>query len=384
MLNILSLLGWSFLPNLVTGWVQAIYYGITIRAGEAKPQPGTPRYAEHRRRIHILVVSVYLAYTIYEADYELQRAGSFYGDLGVGLDATDREIKSRFRRLAATFHPDKVGKGGGDASADMATDPDAVNTYFIHLKTASDTLLDPARRFAYDRFGPAAVGWGAQRCKTVRDYVTVGGQVLLAHYGVSAAALYGLGLLGYMDWGRYERWLAMAALFAFEAHTMTRPGRPAVIDKLLNPLLAFFAGSGTRVPYLPFQAITLARQLSITLSIALMQIGPLLTADTSGGQIATRRHGGGGGAGENDAALRQGLDRLEAAAKGLDSDSSRLLEMEMAPYAGDGDMLAAMRGKVKEWLVQNTIRGDPMVRDALGRSLTKRRVDAPAGARGTR
>ena len=56
----------------------------------------------------------------------------------------------------------------------------------------------------------------------------------------------------------------------------------------------------------------------------------------------------------------------------------------MAPFAGDEEMLASLKGKIKEWLVQNTIRADPMVRDALGRSLQKRRVDAPAGAKGNR
>ncbi|KAJ2994663.1 hypothetical protein NUW58_g1489 [Xylaria curta] len=53
----------------------------------------------------------------------------------------------------------------------------------------------------------------------------------------------------------------------------------------------------------------------------------------------------------------------------------------MAPFAGDPEAVTDMRSKLKEWLVQNTIRADPMVRDALGRSLQKRRVDAPAGAR---
>ena len=57
--------------------------------------------------------------------------------------------------------------------------------------------------------------------------------------------------------------------------------------------------------------------------------------------------------------------------------------MEMSPFVGDQAALKVVQGKVKEWLVQNTIRNDPMVRDALGNELQKRRV-APAGARGTR
>ncbi len=144
--NLLSYVGWTFLPNvrdpeyahlsfclvhqnvaacellysaedsvliceqLVTGWVQSIYYGITIRAGDPKPQPGSPRYLKHRRRIHILVVFTYLLYTIVEADYEIRRGRNFYQDLGLSPDVNDKAIKSRFRRLyvlAPAYHPQR-------------------------------------------------------------------------------------------------------------------------------------------------------------------------------------------------------------------------------------------------------------------------------------
>ncbi|KAH8893183.1 hypothetical protein GQ53DRAFT_104148 [Thozetella sp. PMI_491] len=362
----LSLIGWTFLPQLVTGWVQTIYYSITIRAGDRKPQPGTPRYAEHRRRIHILVVSLYLLYTIYEADYELQNSGSFFSDLGVPLNASEREIKSRFRRLAALHHPDKATATDGN-QAD-------INAFFVHLKTAADTLMDPARRFAYERFGPDIVDW--QRCTTIRDYVMRGWQVIIPYYGAAAAILYGLGLLGYLDWGRYERWLVMALMLCFELHTVTRPYRPVFLEWVVNPVLGLLGG---RSPYLPFQAISLARKLSVTVYIAFSQLGPMLAADTSSGQLVVA------GKGKNEEKLLQdGLDRLDAAVKALDLDAVRLIEMEIAPFAGDQDALRNVGGKVKEWLVQNTIRSDPMVRDALGRAFQKRRTDAPAGAKGTK
>ncbi|KAH6845142.1 hypothetical protein B0I37DRAFT_177421 [Chaetomium sp. MPI-CAGE-AT-0009] len=370
---LLSLLGWSFLPGLVTGWTQSLYYSITIRAGDPKPQPGTPRWAEHRRRIHIAVVTLYLLYTIYEADYELQRAGSYYTDLGVPLDATEREIKSRFRRLAALHHPDKASASSG-VGGDGPTQAD-INAYFVHLKTAADALADPARRFAYERFGPDAVAW--PRCVTVRDFVVRGAQGLVPYYAVAAAAMYGLGLLGYLEWGRYERWLVLAVLFVFEAHSVTRPGMPRVLERVVNPVLGRLAG---RPPYLPFQAIALARKLSVTVYIAFSQIGPLLSADTRSGQLVVSGNKGG----DDEKALNEALDKLQMAVKRLDADTTRLLETEMAPFAGAEETKSAMTAKVKEWLVQNTIRSDPMVRDALGRSFAKRRMDAPAGARGTR
>ena len=79
--------------------MQTVYYGIAIRVGDRKPEPGSARYARDRRRIHILVISLYLLYTIYEADWEVRRAGDFYQTLGLRPDVQDKEIKSRFRRL---------------------------------------------------------------------------------------------------------------------------------------------------------------------------------------------------------------------------------------------------------------------------------------------
>ena len=314
-------------------------------------------------------MSLYLLYTIYEADHDLRRQGSFYSDLGVPLDASDRDIKSRFRRLAAVHHPDKAATGH---------DAESVNAYFVHLKTASDTLLDPARRFAYERFGPDVVQWAGQgRCVTVRDFVVRGAQMLVPYYGVAAAVMYALGLFGYLDWARHERWLVLGVMFVFELNTVMRPGRPALFERVVDPVLRLY---GQTAAYLPFQIIALARKLCVTIYVALSQVGPLIGADTSSGQIVV----GGKKGGNEEVLLRQNLDRLEGAAKALDADAARLLEMEMAPFAGDQQVVQSMKGKMKEWLVQNTIRADPMVRDALGRAFQRRRTDAPAGARGTR
>ncbi|KAI0005636.1 hypothetical protein F4779DRAFT_47712 [Xylariaceae sp. FL0662B] len=362
--NILSLLGWTFLPNLVTGWVQAIYYGLTIRAGEPKPAPNSPRYAKHRRRIHILVVSLYLLYTVYEADYELRRASNYYADLGVPFGASERDIKSRFRRLAALHHPDKLG------AAAAADDDGAAADYFMHLKAASETLTHPVSRFAYERFGPDVAGWA--HCTTVRDYVWRGlQQQLLPYYGIAAVTMYVLGLFGYLEWGRYWRWLTLVALCVFEVHAVTRAAFPPLLDAVVNPLLARIPTD--HAPYLPFQAVGLARHLAITLYVALSQIGPLLEPpDRQKPRDASEK------------LLRQNLDGLEQTARGVDADVMRLMELEMAPFAGDAEVVKGMYAKVQEWLVQNTIRADPMVRDALGRSFQKRRVDAPAGAKGNR
>lgn len=376
MSEFLSLMGWAFLPNVshhqpftipsstdhlaqfITSSLQSVYYGLVIRAGDPKPQPGSPRYNSHRRIIYIFVVALYLGYTIYDADHEICRASHFYADLGMPFNVGDRDIKSRFRRLAAMHHPDKAGSNAAGAA-----------NYFIHLKLASETLQDAAKRFAYERFGPDIVRW--QKSKTIKDFVSRGVlQGILPHYGLAAATVYVLGLFGYMQFGKSYRWLILLTLCTFEVYAVTRPFFPP----FLNPLNIVITSLTSHPPYLPFQIIKLARKITITLYVALSQIGPLLAMYWQGSQQVQ----------DDDKALAQGLDRLENMAKQLEGDTGRLMDMELAPYKGDRETTSNLQGKMKEWLVQNTIRADPMVRDALGTSFRKRRIDAPAGAKGNR
>ncbi|KEY70284.1 hypothetical protein S7711_06987 [Stachybotrys chartarum IBT 7711] len=341
---------------LVTSWAQSIYYGITIRAGDPKPAPGSARFKEHRRLIHILVITCYLLYTIYEADYDLRRNSSFYADLDVPVSAGEREIKSRYRRLAAQHHPDKGGNTGAD--------------FFIHLKLASDTLLDASKRFAYERFGPAVSQW--QQCTTIKDYVSRGVlQGIIPHYVLAAATIYVLGIFGYMTYGRFYRWIILIILCTFEFQAVTRPDFPVI----LNIFNAVVTRVSYHPPFLPFQAIQMARQLSITSYIALTQIAPLLAMGTDYELPDDQA---------DMKVLQQKLQRLEGLAGSLDTDVARLIDMELAPYKGDPEAVSNLQGKMREWLVQNTVRADPMVKDALGTSFRRRRIDAPAGAKGNR
>ena len=340
--------------------MQSIYYGIIFKAGDPKPRPQSPRFQADRRRIYILIVSLYLLYTIYEADYELRRQSSYYADLGLPFDASERDIKSRFRRVAAMHHPDKAGPGGADDG-----------TYFIHLKTASDTLQDAAKRFAYERFGPDVVNW--QRCTTIKDYVMRGiVSGIIPQYVVTAATVGVLSFFGYLDVGKYYRWLLIVGLWVFELHAVTRPTLPG----FLNVINAFLVRATRHEPFLPFQAIALARKLSITIYMAMSQLGPILVSDMQENQKRPVP--------DDEKSLQQGLARLEEITKMLDSDAARLMEMELAPFRGDSEATTSLQSKMSEWLVQNTVRADPMVRDALGQSFRRRRVDAPAGAKGNR
>ncbi|KAK4985125.1 hypothetical protein LTR66_008273 [Elasticomyces elasticus] len=281
-----------------------IYYGITIRAGDPKPQPGTPRYAAHRRRILMLVIIAYLLYTIYETDYQLRAAGNFYQDLGVSFDVDEKALERRFRRISATLHPDKITS---------ASELPIAQARYVHLKNARDTLADPAKRFAYDRLGPEMLEW--QKCKTVRDFVTTA-----------------LNPQGHM-----------AGYIA----------------------LSFF-----------MLILSLARKLALTSFIALQQLMPLLSASPQGGTAAN---------GEIQGAQ---LDRLGALAQMTNLEASRLLELDVTPFRmadsrSDGAGMKELRDSAKEWLVENAVRSQPAVREAVARAVQRRRlggVDAGVGS----
>jgi molecular chaperone DnaJ len=68
----------------------------------------------------------------------------FYETLGVQRGADEKELKAAFRKLAMQFHPDR---NPGDAACEHR---------FKEIGEAYETLKDPQKRAAYDRFGHAA------------------------------------------------------------------------------------------------------------------------------------------------------------------------------------------------------------------------------------
>lgn len=78
------------------------------------------------------------------------------------------------------------------------------------------------------------------------------------------------------------------------------------------------------------------------------------------------------------------LERLAGFAKMADSEASSLVAMDFMPFEKSPDEVQELQKKMKEWMVEMTIRNDVEVRDAVGKVLQRRREGAPAGAKGTR
>lgn len=75
------------------------------------------------------------------------------------------------------------------------------DSFFVYLKLAQDTLVDPVRRFAYDRFGPEIIQ-GKER-KTIQEYAFAALYGLLPQYVFGAATLIFMSVAWWSPWGRY-------------------------------------------------------------------------------------------------------------------------------------------------------------------------------------
>ncbi|KAJ6015812.1 Heat shock protein DnaJ N-terminal [Penicillium herquei] len=348
MASILPYIGWAILPNYATNILQSVYYGITIRAGEPRPLPQTPRYERHRRRIFLFVIVAYLLYTLYETFHQVQLAGDFYQVLGVSPFADERAIKSRFRRLAAQHHPDKATLDNGSEA------------YFMFLRRAQETLVDPVKRFAYDRFGPDMQTWGEQ--KTMRDFVMRSLiKSVLPQYAGAFAMMVVCNWLWWANWGRYWRFYTFAAMLTLEITLITHPQAvfmpttylPDTIQDLL-PTNSYYL--------LPFQILTLARRASITLHIFISQAAPQSsrTAGSSGDRIPPQ--------------TMQRMGQLVAATRSADVEATRMMQMGLAPFRGDRESVSALRRGMKEGLILGGVRTSPEVQKAVAEVVERRKA----------
>ncbi|XP_041348272.1 dnaJ homolog subfamily B member 9-like [Gigantopelta aegis] len=89
----------------------------------------------------LILMSVYC--TVFLSFVDIASAGKdYYKILGVKKDATEKQIKKAFRKLALKYHPDKNKK-----------DKDGAQKKFMEIAEAYEILSDKEKRNQYDQFG---------------------------------------------------------------------------------------------------------------------------------------------------------------------------------------------------------------------------------------
>ncbi|KAI9725637.1 MAG: hypothetical protein M1828_002922 [Chrysothrix sp. TS-e1954] len=391
--NLISFLGWIFLPDLCTGWFQRFLYSLTYRGGRAKPQSGTPKFNNHRRWIYLCAVLIYLFYTLYQAHYDIQQDGDFYRDLGIAYDVDERAINTRFRRLSGLamlaiqaqnqsrtasnenrtllHHPDKYS----DKTAKLAAE-----AFFIKLHTAKETLLTPAKRFAYDRFGPEITEW--QDVVTIKEYLRLGLTFRVPWYVGSAISVVLLDFFGMLGGGRFWRYLSLACLAMVELRLLTRPTLPflsrlpsSVTDHLPSPLDRLTSQYLIPPAYLPFQILEFTRQALISLSLGFSRLQNTWETPMPGepgyGEGITQQQ-----------KMDHSVQKLEQLAGANKQAALRAAALEIMPFQNDPEAMEELRGKIQDYLVTNVVRSDKEVQDAVLKVRQRRKAEKDGVADG--
>ncbi|CAG8745839.1 5705_t:CDS:2, partial [Dentiscutata erythropus] len=307
----INFLGWIILPQLVTNWIQRIYYKIFYYAGANIPRPGQLKYAIHRRRIFVIVVLSYLIYTIADVIYSIKP--NYYDELKISQDFTIKEIKANFRKLQLEYHPDKNQEEGAQE-------------IFIWLRVAYDTLTDPVKRFAYDRFGPEINNWN--NCITLRDYFVNGLTSFVGFYIGTGLVLFILNVLGKGQFGRFWRLVVFLAIACFEASMILHPKPPVITSLFLSR-------------WVIFEQIIILRQLFVTIFIAISQIGPVLFPS-------------------DEIIIGPSLTNLENLSRVAAEESKNQLRLGFQPFQGDISAQKQLEKKMESLLIETYLyQNDP-------------------------
>ena len=243
------------------------------------------------------------------------------------------------------YHPDKV------------RDPALAEDIFVRLKLAQDTILDPAKKFAYDRFGPAVVQVNRPGLKTTTDYVYLGLRSKMPEYIGHAVMLMVLNYVWLTRWGSFWRYYAVAVMAFLELFFLTQTFTPpAAMSQIWTVVCALVPNLLPR-HLLPFQILAVARRLSMSLNIFISQLAPPSARSAA----------------DPNQQISQQMAQVAQAAVRLDNEATGLLQLQLAPFRGNRQKIDVLRDGMRESLIANTISSHPGVQQAL-EALAKRQA----------
>ncbi|TEB38104.1 hypothetical protein FA13DRAFT_1681484 [Coprinellus micaceus] len=252
---LLSLGGWSVIPDLATRHTLQFIYSTPLlhRTLRLKPSaPNTPTYRRHYGILFAVVVLGYLLYTLVEK--AVNAPENFYETLGVGPGVDEGGLKLAFRQFAKKYHPDRVGKGGEEK--------------FMEVRKLVEALKNPTVRFAYDRFGPDVLKWKGQ-CTTTGEYLWRGLLQSAGYHIASLAFLLFWSVVGRSTPFTFWRYILYFTLLTLELRLILSPS-PSPSGRHITLLHRLFPN---RVIY---QHILFLHQVFMFLNVALMRVTPHL------------------------------------------------------------------------------------------------------------
>ncbi|KAG0039669.1 hypothetical protein BGZ82_007255 [Podila clonocystis] len=215
-----------------------------------RPAKDSPQQKRHFAWIFAALIISYLSYTVIQ--FERALGSNHYNMLDLQFSTfTQKQLKTNFRKASLLYHPDKIGEAGAEI--------------FVKIRAAHEVLVDPVIRVAYDRFGPGITG--CQTCKTTKDYLEYGINQYKTVYGGSLVILFLLGMVGNAGFGKYWRYVALTYMAAWEFNMLVGPKQASLVSYVFPH----------RTTY---EQLRIARQIVVSVFVAIHQIGPLVLPST--------------------------------------------------------------------------------------------------------
>ncbi|GAA5980151.1 hypothetical protein JCM10908_001551 [Rhodotorula pacifica] len=377
--NATSILCWTILPQLFTNALVSLFYRVSPSSRPTIPPNASPQHLalaqarsqSHHRRARVLLVCGYLAYSILSV-YYAQSIGleqNYYSLLGLSREAVEQDptgtVKAHWRRLARRFHPDKVGKAG--------------EAFFVRLRTGVETLENDNKRWAYERFGPEVHEWGA-KLVTQREVLATGALRSLVWWAFALGSIVVFSFFRKSE-RKYNFWryLCLSLCFALEFHLVMRSSASPTFSALFPNRL-------------PFEHVSILRQIFISTSMAMSQLAPVLfppAPDVSAGE-ATEDEQLARALRDADA-LKPLLTRLTQIAATSETEVIALQRLELQPLLASGKDEREVRKRLKEHMVRTfedlQLKGNPATAAAWSAAvragLERERMSASAKPNGT-
>jgi hypothetical protein len=168
---------------------------------------------------------------------------------------------------------------------------------------------------------------------------------------------------------RQWRFYTFAAMVALELVLVTQPFSLVIsadyLPTLIRPYVGLANTKSVPVLYLlPFQIISLARRVSVTVHIFISQITPLYVPRSASSVK--------GGAGALKPETLQQLGQVAQLSRMTDTEASRLLDLSLSPFRGDQESVSVLRRGMKEGLVMGSVRNAPEVQEAVAQVQRRR------------